>query len=192
MQLNIVTKFYLAIANSTCSTSVSFATILYIAINRVDFLLLLLHTNIRTHAVGTSLELLSVDLPNNSFVEVNDLIDIPLGGLNPLPDRNLPTLHCFTDLVDCCNEPRSLGGEWYFPNGTALDFDFLNEITTFRRNRGPNGLHGPGGAMVYGVIRLFRRGIPPERGRFCCEAPTAAGVNQTLCANICELNYDQT
>ena len=147
----------------------------------------------KTNIVGASLELLSVDLPNNSFVEVNDLIDIPLGGLNPLPDRNLPTLHCFTDLVECCNEPHPFGGEWYFPNGTALDFDFENETSTFRRNRGPNGPYGVNGTMVYGVVRLYRRGIPPERGRFCCEIPTIANPNnETLCVNICELNYGQT
>ena len=140
-----------------------------------------------TNTVGAFLELLGVNLPNNSLVDVNELLNVPAGGLVPTPERNLQTLHCFTDLVDCCNSPRPQRGEWYFPNGTALDFD-LGGDTTFRRNRGPNGLHGQGGAMVYGVVRLFRRGIPPERGRFYCEIPTAAGVNQTLYVNIRELN----
>ena len=145
------------------------------------------------HAVGASLELLGVDLPNNSFVDVNDLLNVPLGGQVPVPNLDLPTLHCFTELVDCCNAPRSSQGEWYFPNGTALDFD-LGGDTTFRRNRGANGFHGPGGAMVFGVVRLFRRGIPPERGRFRCEIPTIASDpnNEILYVNICELNYDQT
>ena len=47
--------------------------------------------------------------------------------------------------------------------------------------------------MVFGVVRLFRRGIPPERGRFRCEIPTIANPNnETLYVNICELSYDQT
>ena len=131
-------------------------------------------------------------------MDVNDLLNVPAGGPNPTPDRDppLPTLHCFTDLVDCCNEPRTRRGEWYFPNGTALDYD-LGGDETFRRNRGPNGPFGPGvingqgGAMVYGVVRLYRRGIPPERGRFHCEIPTIVNPNnETLYVNICELNYD--
>ena len=126
-------------------------------------------------------------------MDVNDVLNVPAGGQVPLPNLNLPTLHCFTDLVDCCNVPRSSGGEWYFPNGAALDFDFENKTSTFRRNRGPNGNFGPGGAMVFGVIRLFRRGIPLERGRFRCEIPTIANPNNViLYVNICELNYDQT
>ena len=145
------------------------------------------------HAVGASLELLGVDLPNDSFVDVNDLLNVLFDGLVPVPLLDLPTLHCFTDLVDCCNEPHSKRGEWYFPNGTALDHDFGGD-TAFRRNRGPNGLHGPGGAMVFGVVRLFRRGIPPERGSFRCEIPTIATDpnNEILYVNICELSYDQT
>ena len=108
------------------------------------------------NTVGASLELLGVDLPNNSFVDVNELLNVPAGGLVPTPDRDLPTLHCFTDRFDCCNAPRSVTGEWYFPNGTALDFD-LGGDTTFRRNRGPNGNFGPGGEMVFGVVRLLVR-----------------------------------
>ena len=130
-------------------------------------------------------------MPNDSFVDVNDVLNVPLNGQVPLPDLDLPALHCFTDFVECCSTPYPLQGEWYFPNGTKLDFDFGG--TTYRRNRGPNGPHGQGGAMVFGVVRLFRRGIPPERGRFHCEIPTIANPNnETLYVNICELNYDQT
>ena len=148
--------------------------------------------SLHCYADGASLELLGVDLPNDSFVDVNDVLNVPLNGQVPLPHLDLPTLHCFTDLVDCCRPPRTRRGEWYFPNGTALDFD-LGGDATFRRTRGPNGLHGPGGEMVLGVVRLFRRGIPPERGRFRCEIPTIANPNnETLYVNICEFNYDQT
>ena len=137
-----------------------------------------------TVTVGASLELLGVNLPNDSLVDVHHVLDVSDSVL--VPGYNHPTLHCFTDLVDCCNAPRAKLGEWYFPNGTALDFDFPGVDVTFRRNRGPNGPYGPGGQRVLGVVRLFRRGLPPERGRFRCEIPTAAGINQTVYINICE------
>ena len=141
-------------------------------------------------SVGASLELLGVNLPNNSLVEVRDLYDETTRNLVPTHELvyQFPTLHCLTDLVDCCNEPRATHlGEWYFPNGTVLAFDFPGVVSTFRRNRGPNGPFGTGGEIILGVVRLFRRGLPPERGRFCCEIPTAAGLNQTLYVNICKL-----
>ena len=110
-------------------------------------------------------------------------------GTAPLPDNGLSplTLQCITDLVDCCNSPRTQRGEWYYPNGTVIVFDAAG--ATFRRSRGPNGPHGPGGQMVFGVVQLWRRGIPPERGRFRCEIPSAANpsVSQILYAHIREL-----
>ena len=138
------------------------------------------------HIAGVSLELLGVRLPNNSFVHFDDILDS--GTINPAPNNGLSvmTLACLTDLVDCCNEPRSQRGEWKYPNETEIVFDAGG--ATFRRNRIPNGLfYGP---MVCGAIQLWRRGIPPERGRFKCEIPSAANptVNQTLYVHICEFN----
>ena len=139
-------------------------------------------------ADGVSLELLGLTLPNNSFVDFDDVLK-PEMGIVPPPDNRLSplTLQCLTDLVDCCNSPYTQCGEWYYPNGTVIDFGAGN--ATFRRNRGPNGPHGPGGQMVYSVVRLWRRGIPPERGRFRCEIPNAANssVSQILYAHIHEL-----
>ena len=112
----------------------------------------------------------------------------------PLPDNGLSplTLQCQTDLVDCCNSPRTQRGDWYYPNGTVIDFDAVGGTLNFRRNRGPNGPYGPGGQMVYGVVRLWRIGIPPERGSFRCEIPSAADqtVNQILYVHIRELKPD--
>ena len=43
------------------------------------------------------------------------------------------------------------------------------------------------------MVRLNHRGIPPERGRFCCEVPNADGVLVTMYVNIGEcgilINY---
>ena len=107
----------------------------------------------------------------------------------PLPDNVLSplSLQCQTDLVDCCNSPHTQHGEWYYPDGTVIVFDAGG--ATFRRNRGPNGPYGPDDQMVYGVVRLWRRGIPPERGRFRCEIPSAANssISQILYAHIREL-----
>ena len=117
-----------------------------------------------------------------------DLDDI----LYRTPDDPEPTnangLHdqallCVTDLVDCCDAPRTVRGEWYYPDGRRVEFD-----ATFRRNRGPNELSN--GQQFYGSVRLFRRwSRPSERGQFHCELPSAAdpNVTQTLYANIGEL-----
>ena len=126
---------------------------------------------------GVTVDLNGVTLLNNSLV---DFEDIP----NPLTDGGVvddSVLNCRTDLEECCNDalqnlPAPVG-EWYYPNGTALDFDAGG--ATFRRNRGLMN------------VRLWRRNTPPERGRFCCELPNAQNVNQTVYVNICELNYNQ-
>ena len=68
--------------------------------------------SLHCYADGATLELLGVELPNDSFVDVNDLLNVPAGGQVPLPDLDLPTLHCFTDLVDCCNRPRTHRGQY--------------------------------------------------------------------------------
>ena len=132
------------------------------------------------------MELLGVTLPNNSFVNFEDILDTTS---TPLPDNGLSplALQCQTDLVDCCNPPHTRRGNWYYPDGTVIVHDAGG--ASFRRNRGPNGPHGPGRQMVYGVVRLWRRGIPPERGRFRCEIPNAANpnVSQILYMHICEL-----
>ena len=61
-----------------------------------------------TVTVGVSLELLGEDLPSDSFVNVNDLLNVPAGGQELLSHLNLPTLHCFTDRVDCCSSHQPI------------------------------------------------------------------------------------
>ena len=90
-----------------------------------------------------------------------------------------------TDLIDCCDSPRTVRGDWYYPDGRRVEFD-PDSIVTFRANRGSNEVRN--GRHFYGSVCLFRRyGAPSERGRFRCELPSAADgpyVNQILHANI--------
>ena len=101
-------------------------------------------------------------------------------------------LLCVTDLVDCCGTPRTVHGDWYYPDGSTVPND--NTVTPlgppeFLINRGPNEVINA--RQFYCSVRLFRRwSSPPERGRFRCELPSAADPNATqiLYANIGELN----
>ena len=99
-----------------------------------------------------------------------------------------------TDLVDCCDAPHTVHGDWYYPGGqTAVpssgpDIFITDGSASFLTNRGQNELIN--GRQFYGSVRLFRRwSEPPERGHFHCEIPSTAdpNVNQTLYANIGEL-----
>ena len=148
-------------------------------------------------AVGVSLKLQGVTIPNNSLVDVNDLLyntpDLPEpNNTNGLHDQ---ALLCVTDLEDCCESPRTVRGEWYYPDGSVVPFDIIGDYgvtiygrTTFLKNRGPHEVIT--GRQFYGSVRLFRRwSRPAGRGRFRCELPNAAdpNVNQILYANIGEL-----
>ena len=98
------------------------------------------------------------------------------------------TLVCVTDLVDCCEPPHTVRGDWYYPDGRRVEFNPVASVT-FRANRGPNRVID--NRQFYGSVRLFHRwSNPPGRGRFRCELPSAANpsVNQTLYANIGEFN----
>ena len=102
---------------------------------------------------------------------------------NANPELHDQALLCVTDLEDCCDAPRTVRGEWYYPDGRRVKFN--TEGSTFRRNRGPNEQRN--GRQFYGSVRLFRRwSNPPGRGRFRCELPSAAdpNVTQVLYATI--------
>ena len=119
------------------------------------------------------LELKGVTLPNNSFLDFNDIANVPdIGG----GAAGQEVLNCRTDLFNCCN-PAQAGvpvGEWYYPDGIALLFDA--DGATFRANR------------IRSNVRLWHRDNPPERGHFHCEVRNAFQVNQTVYVNICELS----
>ena len=130
-------------------------------------------------------------IPNDSFVDYDDVFNVGSDPSNIPSNRNPASanasLQCITDLVDCCGTEsgspvRTERGDWYFPDGTTVGF---GDGTRFLVNRGPNEVIN--GQQFYGSVRLFRRfSGPVGRGRFRCELPNAASVNQNLYVNICE------
>ena len=117
-----------------------------------------------------------------------------IDGYREEPSNANPTLHdeallCVTDLEDCCETPRTVRGNWYYPDGRVVNLNNSILTATFQSNRGPNELIN-NSRQVYGSVRLWRRwSSPPERGRFRCELPSAAdpSVNQVLYANLGKL-----
>ena len=141
--------------------------------------------------VGVSLMFRGATIPNNSFVDIDDIMYT--SPENPccteLPSNTNPrdeALLCVTDLVDCCDTPRTVRGDWYYPDGRRVELNPAATVT-FRANRGP--YEETNGQTHYGSVRLFRRyGSPPGRGRFRCELPSAAHVYETLYVNIGEFD----
>ena len=129
-------------------------------------------------------------------MDFDDVLNI---GSGPGPTNRNPgttgingaSLQCITDLVDCCgtesgspNSMRTQHGDWYFPGGTRVGE--VGGDSRFLANRGPNEVINE--QQFNGSVRLFRRySGAPGRGRFRCVLLNAAGVNQTIYINICEL-----
>ena len=118
-----------------------------------------------------------------------DFDDVVTIGNGASPSNSNPingVVLCITDLVDCCDSPRTVRGDWYYPDGRSVG----SSGDGFLANRGPNEVINQ--QKIYGSVRLFRRfSTPPEKGRFHCELPNAANpsVNQTLYVNICEFMF---
>ena len=125
-----------------------------------------------SHAVGVSLQLLGQTIPNNSLVNLDDL----LYNEEPTNDNKFQTLMCVTDLVSCC-ETQMLGN-WHLPS------ESYGGIGTFQINRGQN--EEINNQQFYGSVRLWRRYTPPERGLFRCELPDVNNNIQNLYVYICE------
>ena len=131
------------------------------------------------HAAGVSLMFRGETLSNDSFVDLDDVVTIGRSA-GPSNANSNGALLCITDLEDCCASPRIVRGDWYYPDGRRVGSTSGNG---FLANRGPND------QQTNGSVCLFRRySGPPERGRFRCELPNAAGVNQILYINIRELS----
>ena len=131
-------------------------------------------------SVGVSLLLQGKTIPNNSLVNLDDLL-YRTDTLQPTNANGLQTLMCVTDLVDCCETQRL--GNWYYPNGRIITS--RSQGNTFQTNRGQNEIVN--NQQFYGSVRLWRRYTPAGRGLFRCELPDAKNVIQTLYVNICEL-----
>ena len=125
-------------------------------------------------------------------MDVEDILyRASIDGYREKPSNANPTLHdeallCVTDLEDCCETPRTVRGNWYYPDGRIVNINNSISGPTFQSNRGPNELVN-NNRQFYGSVRLWRRwSNPPERGRFRCELPSAAdpSVNQVLYANL--------
>lgn len=123
---------------------------------------------------GVSLSLRGTSLPNNSYVDVNDIGEGGTGGAS-----DAEGVLCLTNKQNCCGASQVGGdplGQWFFPNGSVVDSRSSNIASSradyFFRNR------------FQSVVRLLQVGQPDERGLFRCEVPNAFNVNQTLYVNM--------
>lgn len=117
------------------------------------------------------MSLRGVEIPNNSYVNVDDI-----GGLRGPTTEGL---FCHTDAF---THGKWLNhGVWYFPNGSQV-WHYSQFLGLYE--------HVPGTSFEvgsdFGLIRLFTRGTPSERGLFHCKITDASGVNQTLFVTIGE------
>ena len=121
------------------------------------------------------LSLRGTHIPNNSYVDVNE---IGAGGPGGISD--IEGLLCHTNKMDCCGSGQVPGGDtlghWFFPNGTVVNSRSSNvdagRTDFFFRNR------------FQSVVRLLRVGHPLEMGFFHCEVPNARNINQSLYVNV--------
>ena len=96
---------------------------------------------------------------NNSIVTLEDI-----------GERDVDALLCKTNQTACCIHigdlrPPIIIGNWFFPNGTRVPSEDVND--DFYRNRGEM------------VVRMHRRRGGVD-GIYRCEIPDAAGASQTI------------
>ena len=91
--------------------------------------------------------------------------------LEDIGEEDDTALLCITNLTACCQPAQANGsslGNWYFPNGTRVPSEFVNEtIWDFYRDRGLM------------VVRMKRR-RGGEEGIYRCEIPDSMNVTQTI------------
>ena len=105
------------------------------------------------YLVDVSLRLQGVTLSSDSLVDIDDILQFPDSSTTTPANNNEhhnQSLLCLTDLEDCCNDPRTAQGEWYYPDGNTVGSFGENE---FQRNRGANEVMND--RQFYGSVRLF-------------------------------------
>ena len=97
---------------------------------------------------------------NNSIVAINDIGE----GDN--------ALLCVTDNPDCCNIKNNKGGEFYYPNNSAVPGNFHSSNSLYR-NRDSQ------------VVRLNRRNdVLSPTGIYKCKIPDSTGMNRNIYINV--------
>ena len=115
------------------------------------------------------LSLRGVEIANNSYIYVDDI-----GGLRGATTEGLL---CHTDAYN--HGGRLSHAAWYFPNGSVVW-----HYTQFSSRYGSVPAHSFEINSGYGLVRLFTRGNPSERGLFHCIIADANGFNKTLFVTI--------
>ena len=143
------------------------------------------------HTEGVSLVVQGLPAPNNSLVDVDDVLDIERFFNLPSNEINhYEALLCVTDLVRCCQNPRL--GSWHFPNGSIVQEEQGNvfSVSTYRSSWGQHEILNH--HQFYGSVRLYRRFTNSTLGGFRCELPDANNVTQTLYAILGKNNLPNT
>ena len=83
----------------------------------MSVLLCLLSALVEVHSQRVPyVSFMGTNLPNHSYVDLT-LVGSALGGSD--------SVQCHTDLVTCCNATQGADrGDWYFPNGSRLNFNY--------------------------------------------------------------------
>ena len=125
----------------------------------VAFLLLLLWSLVKVHSqTFPRLSFMSQTLANNSYVDLREVGNVISGS---------DSVHCHTDLSTCCNSTYGNDrGDWYFPDGTRLQFlGDGGDIYEFR------------GSQAVDIRRRNNANSPV--GIYRCDLPTSAVHNDT-------------
>ena len=92
--------------------------------------------------------------------------------LTDIGEGDTAALLCLTDRVACCRgSDGGAGGDWYFPDGGLVPFEF--EDTSIYQNRGASR------------VRLNRRNnAQSPTGVYRCEIPDASRTNQRIYVGV--------
>ena len=124
----------------------------------MSVLLCLLSALVEVHSQTVPyVSFMGTNLTNHSYVNLT-LVGNTLDGSD--------SVHCHTDLQTCCNRTKGADrGDWYFPNGTRLQFNGDgDDIYQFRHDK---------------QVDVRRRNIGDTSGIYCCTIETNATHNES-------------